>query len=405
MVSRGATVAGRRPRLSAWRFVAAFGVVALLADVVYEGARSVAGPFLGELGASALAVGVITGVGEAAALVGRLASGPLADRWGHPWRWTVIGYAVTVAAVPALALAAAPLWAGVLMVAERLGKAVRAPAKDALLAHAGTGLGRGKAFAVHEILDQVGAFAGPLLVAVVVAGTGSLRSGFAILAVPGVAALAVLCWLVRRVPDPAGYEQPAAVEPGTPADARLPGRFWAYAAFSALTMTGLVTFGLIGYHLSVRELVPAALVPVVYAAAMAVDAVAAATTGLAYDRWGLPVIAVLPVLAVAVPLLGFADTRGLVVAGALVWGAAVGVQESTMRAAVADLVPAGRRATAYGVFAAVTGVAWAAGGAAIGGLYQVSHLAVVAFCVVAQAIAMILLPRSIRGRPPRPAVG
>lgn len=136
--------------------------------------------------------------------------------------------------------------------------------------------------------------------------------------------------------------------------------------------------------------------PVVYAAAMAVDAVAAAVTGPAYDRWGLPVIAVLPVLAAAVPLLGFTTTPAAAVAGVLVWGAAIGVQESTMRAAVADLVPAWRRATAYGVFAAVIGVAWAAGGVAIGGLYQVSYPAVVTFCVAAQATAMILLVRSIR---------
>jgi hypothetical protein len=237
VVNRGVTVPGPRPGLSAWRFVAAFGVVALLADVVYEGARSVAGPFLGQLGASALAVGVITGVGEAAALVGRLASGPLADRWGHPWRWTVVGYAVTVATVPALALAAAPVWAGVLIVAERVGKAVRAPAKDALLAHAGTGLGRGKAFAAHEILDQVGAFAGPLLVAAVLAGTGNLRAAFAVLAVPGVAALAVLGWLARRVPDPAGYEPPAAVEPGSPA--RHPP---ATAAVRMATTTGSIRY-------------------------------------------------------------------------------------------------------------------------------------------------------------------
>jgi MFS family permease len=382
--------------MSAWRFVAAFGVVAMLADVVYEGARSVAGPFLGGLGASALAVGVITGVGEAAALLGRLGSGPLADRWGHPWRWTVIGYAVTVAAVPALALATIPLWAGVLIIAERVGKAVRAPAKDALLAHAGSGLGRGKAFAVHEVLDQVGAFAGPLLVAAVVAATGGLRAGFAVLLVPGLAALAVLGWLVRRVPDPAGYEPPVPDLPAAEAGSRLPGRFWRYAAFSAATMAGFATFGLLGYHLAVEGLVATAMVPVVYAAAMAVDAVAAAVSGLAYDRWGLPVVAALPVLAAAVPVLGFTTTPAVAVGGVLVWGAAIGVQESTMRAAVADLIPAGRRATGYGVFAAVTGLAWAAGSTAVGALYQVSYTAVVVFCTVVQAIAVTLLVISSR---------
>src|SRR6266540_2082181 len=365
--------------LSPWRFVVAFGVVAMLADVVYEGARSVAGPFLASLGATAVVVGLVTGAGEAAALGLRLVTGPLADRTGRPWRWTVAGYALTVVTVPLLALGG-PLWtASALLIGERTGKAVRSPAKDSLLAGASTGIGRGRAFGVHEALDQIGAFAGPLLVAAAIAMTGGFRAGFAVLAVPGAAVLLTLAWLVRRVPDPSGYE---GVAPGSvPAvtGRRLPAAFWTYAAFTALTMVAFPTFGLLGYHLAARHLVPAAAVPLVYALAMAVD-----------------VLVVLPVLVAAVPPLAFAGSLPAVMAGAVVWGVALGVQESTMRAVVAELVPAARRGTAYGVFGAVYGLAWFAGGAALGVSYDRSVPVMVGAVAVVQVAALVLLLATTR---------
>jgi len=394
--------------ISPWRFVVAFGVVAMLADVVYEGARSVAGPYLATLGASALVVGLVTGAGEAAALGLRLVTGPLADRTGRPWRWTVAGYALTVVSVPLLALAG-PLWtASALMIAERTGKAIRSPAKDSLLAGASTGIGRGRAFAVHEALDQIGAFAGPLLVAAAIAASGGFRVGFAVLAVPGAAVLVVLAWLVRRVPDPSVYEtavarpagahqagaRPAGARPAgaRPAGAeRLPAAFWTYAAFTALTMVAYPTFGLLGYHLSTRHVVPAAAVPLVYALAMGVDAVAALAIGPLFDRYGRRVLVVLPVLVAAVPPLAFARSLPAVLAGAVVWGAAMGVQESTMRAAVAELVPPARRGTAYGIFGAVYGLAWFAGGAALGAAYDRSIAVTVAVVVVVQVAALVVL--------------
>ena len=114
-------------RLSAMRFVVAFGVVSLLADFVYEGARSIVGPFLATFGESAGLVGFITGAGEAVALVSRLWTGKLSDRTGRHWGLSILGYVITVVSVPLLATTWA-LWpAAVLVVAERFGKAVRRP--------------------------------------------------------------------------------------------------------------------------------------------------------------------------------------------------------------------------------------------------------------------------------------
>ncbi|MER7178357.1 MFS transporter [Streptomyces hyaluromycini] len=390
-------------RMRPWRFVVWFGTVSLLADFVYEGARSITGPLLASLGASALVVGVVTGAGEAAALGLRLVSGPLADRTHRFWGLTIAGYALTVISVPLLGTVGV-LWAAcALVIAERVGKAVRSPAKDTLLSHATAATGRGRGFAVHEAMDQVGALIGPLVVAGMLALTGDdYGPALGVLAVPGVAVLALLVWLRARVPDPQAYEREASgpADESAP-DGRLPRAFWTYAAFTAATTAGFATFGLLSYHLVEHHLMTAAWVPVLYAAAMAVDALAALATGWLYDRVGARVLVALPVLAAAVPMLAFANTVTVAVVGSLVWGAAMGIQESTLRATVADLVPPRRRATAYGVFAGVVGGASLAGGALIGALYGVSITALIAVVVTVQVLALVLLTVSGWARPRR----
>ena len=193
---------------SPWQTVVGFGVVSLAADMVYEGARSVYGPLLGALGASALVVGAVTGAGEAAALILRVVSGPWADRTRRYWTLTIAGYALTAVCVPLLALtpflgAAGLAVAAGLILAERIGKAVRSPAKSALLADAAGKVGMGRGLGVHKALDQIGAFAGPLLVAALItAAAGALWPGLAALAVPGAAALGLLVLTRRRMPQP-----------------------------------------------------------------------------------------------------------------------------------------------------------------------------------------------------------
>ncbi|QTD96544.1 Major Facilitator Superfamily protein [Streptomyces cyanogenus] len=383
-----------------WRFVVWLGVVSLLADFVYEGARSVTGPLLASLGASALVVGVVTGAGEAAALGLRLVSGPLADRTRRFWGLSIGGYALTVLSVPPLGVVGV-LWAAcALVIAERVGKAVRSPAKDTLLSHATAATGRGRGFAVHEAMDQVGALVGPLTVAGVLAlSGGAYGPALGVLAVPGLVVLGLLFRLRARVPDPEAYERRAPAPPGAPRpDGRLPAAFWTYAAFTATTTAGFATFGVLSYHLVQRHLMTASWVPVLYAAAMAVDAVAALASGWLYDRIGPRVLAVLPVLAAAVPALAFTHTVALAVAGSLVWGAAVGIQESTLRATVADLVPSPRRATAYGFFAGVVGGASLAGGALTGALYGHSVPLLITVVAALQALALVLLAVTGPGR-------
>ncbi|WP_078281023.1 MFS transporter [Mycobacteroides franklinii] len=385
-------------RFSAWRFVTTFGVISMLADIVYEGARSITGPLLASLGASALVVGVVTGIGEAAALALRLVSGPLTDRTRMFWTWTIAGYALTVITVPFLGVSSVLWVTATLVIAERVGKAVRSPAKDTLLSHATSVTGRGKGFAVHEAMDQVGAITGPLLVAGMLALTHvNYLPTFAVLAIPGAATLVLLFWLRRRVPHPERYED-AGHTGGVTTRARklaLPLPFWLYAGFTAITMVGFATFGVLSFHMVERGVLPVAAVPIVYAAAMAADAIAALISGWAYDRVGPKSLVALPIVGAAVPMLAFTDSLLGIVLGALLWGAAVGIQESTLRAVVADLVPAPRRATAYGVYAAVLGTATAIGGALTGYLYGISIPMLVAVVGVIQLVALIIAAPTI----------
>ncbi|HEY3765764.1 MAG TPA: MFS transporter [Gaiellales bacterium] len=379
-----------RNRLTPRGFVIAFGVVSLLGDVVYEGGRSIAGPYLATLGASATVVGVVSGAGEAVALMLRLGTGRVSDRTGRRWALAVAGYAITVVSVPMMALARSVPAASALVVSERFGKAVRSPARDTMLAQASGDMGRGRAFAIHEALDQSGALIGPLIVAAMVAISG-YRLGFAVLAIPGALTLVAVARLRAAVPDPAAYEPADVSQPGerTAADGGFPARFWMYAAFTALTMTGFATFAVLGYHLQARHVLSPPWIPVVYAAAMGAAALGALAAGWAYDRAGLRGLAMLPVLAAIVPFLSFSTTPALVWIGAVVWGVAMGVHESTMRAAVADLVPAARRGAGFGAFTAVYGLAWLAGGGLVAALYSRSVGDAEAFVVGVQAAALV----------------
>jgi MFS family permease len=377
-------------RLTPMQFVLAFGVVSMLADVVYEGARAIVGPYLATLGASAALVGAVTGLGEAVALVLRLVTGPISDRTQRHWALSIGGYLITVTAVPLLA-AAQSLWpAAGLVIAERFGKAVRTPARDTMLAQASTGMGRGIAFALHEALDQSGALLGPLLVGGMVLVSG-YRAGFLVLAVPGTLVLLALAWLHGAVPRPSLYDaahpHPLA-QPRKSAVAALPRRFWLYCAFTAASMVGFATFGVLSYHLQVRHVLPPALIPVTYSAAMAAAALAALGSGRLYDRMGLRGLVIAVPLTAIVPVLSFSTNSACVWLGAVVWGAVVGIHESTLRAAVADMVPGARLGTAYGIFAAAYGLAWLVGSTVIGALYGYSVAAIVYFVIATQIVAV-----------------
>lgn len=403
-----------RDRLKPWHFVLLFGVVSLLADMVYEGARSIIGPYLATLGASAALVGLVAGAGEFIGYALRVVTGYAIARTQHYWAWTITGYALTVLSVPLIGVTGALVPALVLYGTERLGKAVRSPAKDTLLSHASTSTGRGSAFGVHQALDQTGAIAGPLLLAAVLSlHAGDYRLAFGVLIVPGVLVLLLLFWLRFRVPDPRSYEEAQPVspvpEPTTattttttttatptlPPHRRLPKRFWQYVATIGVLSCGVATFPLLAYHAQRTGLLDDAQVPLVFAAAMAVDGVAGLIFGRIYDTHGPRVLLVVPVAA-ACSAVAFTDNAAAIWIGVAVWGIVNGVLDSTVKAVITELVPADVRAIAFGWLALLRGVALLVAGSLLGVAYDVSPSVTIIVIVAANAVSLVGLTTVLR---------
>ncbi|AFM17020.1 Major Facilitator Superfamily transporter [Mycolicibacterium chubuense NBB4] len=398
-----------RDRLKPWHFVLLFGTVSLLADTVYEGARSIIGPYLATLGASAALVGLVAGAGEFIGYSLRVVSGYAIARTQHYWAWTIAGYALTVLSVPLIGVSGALVPALLLYGTERLGKAVRSPAKDTLLSHASTTTGRGSAFGVHQALDQTGAIAGPLLLAAVLSAyTGDYRLAFGVLIIPGLLVLLLLGWLRFRVPDPRGYEeedQPDTTTPASPdaaaaplptaASRRLPTRFWQYVATIGVLSCGVAAFPLLAFHAQRSGLFSDAQVPILFAVAMAVDGAAGLIFGRVYDKRGPQVLLAVPVAA-ACAAIAFTDNVTAVWVGVAVWGIVNGVLDSTVKAVVTELVPANIRAIAFGWLALLRGVALLIAGALLGAAYDVSPHVTIAVILVANGISFFALLAVLR---------
>lgn len=377
------------PRRRAIGFIVSLGIVSLFADVTYEGARSLSGPFLATLGASGAAVGFIAGMGELIGYGLRYVSGWIADRSRRYWTIVFAGYSVNLIAVPLLALAPTWQWAAILMMVERFGKGIRAPARDALLSHAAMHTGVGWGFGLHEALDQIGAFTGPLLVAGILASRGSYPAAFAMLTIPAACALVSLA--VGRLSYPTPPELPSASEEG---GVPLPGVFRVYCAGSALLAFGYADFALIAFHWKRTGMLADAWLPVSYAAAMAVDAIAALALGRWFDRNPRRALLAGAGVAVLSAPLAFLGSLPVAMTGLVLWGAGMGAQESVLRAMVARLAPASRRASAFGIFHGINGVSWFAGSALLGVLYDSPAVALSIFSVAAQVGAFVVFQRA-----------
>ncbi|HET7634489.1 MAG TPA: MFS transporter [Burkholderiales bacterium] len=375
-----------RPRASpriALKFVLLVGVLSFFADFTYEGSRSVLGPYLALLGASATFVGIVTGFGELLGYGLRLVSGRAADATGKFWPITIVGYVIQMLAVPALALAGSLPLVALLIILERVGKAIRNPPRDAMLSHAAKQMGYGWAFGIHEALDQFGALFGPLLVAAILAHRGDYRMAFAALLVPALINLSLVLAARRLYPHPEDLE---AEVPDVRAR-ELPSIFWLYLAGAALVAAGFADYPLIAYHFHKTSTVTRDWVPVFYAIAMGVSGTGSLVFGRLFDRFGFLILIILTIISALFAPLVFLGGFWGALAGAALWGLGMGVHESIIPAAVAPMVPPNRRASAYGLFTAGYGVFWFLGSAAIGILYDISLPATIIFCVVLELSA------------------
>ena len=369
------------------KFIILLGFVSLCADATYEGARSITGAFLGTLGASGTIVGLVAGLGELIGYGLRLVTGYLSDQTRKYWGITTLGYFINTAAVPLLALAGRWEVAAGLMIAERTGKAIRTPARDVLLSHAAMQVGRGFGFGLHEAMDQIGAVLGPLIVAGMLYLQKGYHGAFAILVIPAVLGLVILLVAQRIYPNPSEFEPKTFDLKGE----GLPKIFWIYLGAIALVAAGYADFPLIAFHFQKASIGSQDQIPLFYALAMGVDAIAALAFGRWFDRIGFTSLTLAVLLSSLFAPLVFLGNSVMAFVGMVLWGIGMGAQESIMKAAVTGMVPADKRGSAFGIFNTGYGLAWFSGSALMGILYDRSVITLVLFSVVIQLVAIPIL--------------
>ena len=406
----------RKKKMSqAMAFIVLFGIVSLFSDMTHEGASSIRGAYLSLLGASAATIGFISGLGELIGYSMRYVFGKLTDRSKKYWGMTIAGYVLDIAAVPLLALVGEHGWvaACALLVVQRMGKAIKKPAKDTIMSFAASQEGVGKSFGIQEVLDQIGAFLGPVLLYLVMLfktdGTTFevYAACFAVLAIPGAITLVLLIITRCKFPNPEHFEP----EPKEFVPFKMKKEFILYIAGISLFAFGFIDYSIIIMHVSrtyshlasglseTTSLVSTGTLPLLYAGAMLVDAVAALFFGLMYDKKGVKALVWSTVISAPFAVFVFAsDSVPMLLLGIALWGVGMGAQESILKAAVTSMVPKASRATGYGIFECSFGAFWFLGSWLLGVLYDVSIPAMIAVSVAAQLAAIPFYLASARLR-------
>lgn len=406
----------KRQRISrAMAFILLFGVVSLFSDMTHEGASSIRGAYLSLLGASAATIGFVSGLGELVGYSMRYVFGKLTDKTKQYWPMTILGYVLDIIAVPALSLVGEHgwVWACLLLIVQRMGKAIKKPAKDTIMSFAATQEGVGKSFGIQEVLDQLGAFLGPVLLYLVMLGKTEgdafrlYSFCFAVLAIPGAITLILLLVTKHKFPNPEQFEP----EPKEFVPFRMKKEFVLYIAGISLFAFGFIDYSIVVMHISrtftelapglaeTSSLITTGSLPLLYAGAMLVDAVAALVFGFLFDRYGVKVLVLSTLLSAPFPILVFGgESIPTVLLGIALWGVGMGAQESILKAAVASMVPKTSRATGYGIFECAFGAAWFLGSWLLGLLYETSLPVMIAVSVLAQLAAIPLYLLSGRER-------
>lgn len=394
-----------RRMTSAMLFIVLFGVVSMFSDMTHEGAASIRGAYLSLLGASAATIGFVSGLGELVGYSMRYIFGKFTDKTKKYWPMTIIGYVLDIVAVPALALVGEYGWvaACALLIVQRMGKAIKKPAKDTIMSFAASQEGIGKSFGIQEVLDQFGAFLGPVLLYLVMLfktdGTTLeiYAFCFAVLAIPGAVTLLLLVLTRRKFPNPEHFEP----EPKEYLPFKMKKEFVLYIAGISLFAFGFVDYSIIIMHVSRTQsalaaglsetgaLVSTGSLPLLYAGAMLVDAVAALVFGFVYDKKGVAALVVSTLVSAPFAVLVFlGDSAVSLLCGIALWGVGMGAQESILKAAVTSMVPKTARATGYGIFECSFGVFWFLGSWLMGLLYDANITVMVAVSVAAQLAAI-----------------
>lgn len=389
ILANGLTITKR----TAYMTLIILGIISMLGDMVYESGRGIAPDYLMFLGASAFMVGVVSGAGEFLGYGARLISGTLSDRTRAYWIFIFAGYGL-ILAIPLIGLTYSIEIVVVLLLLERVGKALRAPSKDTVISIVGKNVGSGKAFGIHEAVDQTGAIIGPLLFAAVLFfTTNNYQVAFSLLIIPFVLMMIAIAYTFRKVGKKVDVE--AQIQNSTQEKAKLNRGFWLFSLAVFLNTFGLIPIALILFSgsLILQPLGQTWLVPILYVAVQTVDVPIALISGHLFDKVGIKFL-ILPFILSVLPVffVSYGGLIGIIIA-CITFGLVLGMQESIYRAAVCELIPLGKRGTAYGIFNAVLGFGTLASGLVFGFLISGAYplFVMVLFALSLQVLAVLCI--------------
>jgi MFS family permease len=378
----------------AFVFLLLLGFISLLSDFTHEGARSIYGPYLGLIGASAFIIAFTSGLGEFIGQALRLLTGIIADKTKKYWLMMILGYSINLLVIPLLYFVDASTWevAIILILLERVGKGIRAPAKSALTSFTTQHLGAGKAFALQEAMDQFGAFLGPVFVFLVLnLNKGTELQGYQLAF--GLLGIFAIMTLVILVVSRIKYPHPDEFETKTFSKGFKGNKYFnLYMIAIVFIALGFIDYPVLAFHISKTSSINVIYVPLLYALAMGIDAIAALIFGHLYDKKGILSLQIAIGIALFIsPVFFLLEGVSVLIIGVILWGIGMGAQESILKAVISGLVSKDKRATAYGIFYTVFGSSWFLGSLVIGYLYDINVLYIVIFTVVSEFIALGIL--------------
>ena len=392
------------------RAIIIFGVISLLGDMVYESARGANSQYFELIGISAAKVGLVFGIGEFLGYFLRLISGVISDKSKKPWAFMFIGYGMLFF-VPLMGFTKNWNILFVLILMERIGKAIRNPSKDTVLsAISEDQVGVGFAFGLQEALDQVGAFLGPLIFTAVFYFTGKntlaeYSLGYKFLFIPFVLLMLFLYYSYRVITR----EDLLKNEYREFKSEKLQPIFWMYMAFTFFATLGFLNFSTLGYHMKSQNILTDGKITLIYSVAMIIDALTALIVGRLYDKLkeksgkkdgGILVLGAIPVVTLLLPFFGLTMSKSLIIVSMIIFGIIMGTHETIMRSAIADITPFDKRGTGYGVFNTGYGLALFLGATITGYLYDKNLNTVIlimtVLCEIIAAIIFIKMKREIQ---------
>ncbi len=376
-------------------FIILMGIVSMMSDMTHEGARSIYGSFLSLVGASPKVISLISGLGEFIGCSLILVTGIIANKSKKYWTMTIIGYMINLLAIPMLCLTSSNGWifACALILFERVGKAIRKPAKSTLISFSSKNLGEGKSYAFVEFLDQIGAFIGPLILSAVLMidkNTNlfeSYKTCFLILGIPAIVTLTILLIAKAKFPHPEDLEEK--VEEIEKKAFVINKQFIFYLVAIGLCAFAFIDFPLITFHIQNLDIFMVENLPLLYSFAMLVDAFAALLFGFLFDKIGIKILILSTILSLPFAFFIFtSSSKAMIIIGIAMWGVGMGAQESILKSAVAKLIDKDHRALGFGIFEGLFGLSWFIGSLLFGVLYEQSLPIFITLSIVIQLISI-----------------